>query len=91
VLSKTKDGFMQTSPKPDIMSPTERLAEMARILSKGVARLINSRYHASKTGLLPNTRQSETCAGETGLTERVPAKGDRQKGLKKTRIAGGKA
>jgi hypothetical protein len=66
---------MQNALDPNLMSPPERLAEAARILSKGVARLKQTRNQASKTDLRSPTRQSEVCGARAGNGNRTPVAG----------------
>jgi hypothetical protein len=60
---------------PESMTPAERIAEAARILGRGVARLKEKRNHASKSHLLPRTRQSEVCSAQAGTGNRPPVSG----------------
>ena len=81
---------------PESMTPAERIAEAARILGRGVARLKGKRNQptgaqearrslpkaarraesrkdsASKSHLLPRTRQSEVCSAQAGMGNRTP-------------------
>jgi hypothetical protein len=57
------------------MSPTERLAEAARILAKGVVRFRQAENQASKTDLRSPTRQSEVCGARAGNGNRTPVAG----------------
>ena len=60
---------------PESMTPAERIAEAARILGRGVARLKGKRNQPSKSHLLPRTRQSEVCSAQAGNGNRTPVSG----------------
>lgn len=57
---------------PKLMTPTERIAETARILAHGIARLKGKGDQPSKCHLLPRTRQSEVCSAQAGKGNQTP-------------------
>ena len=66
---------MSNALDPERMTPAERIAEAARILGRGVARMKGKRNHASKGHLRPPTRQSEVCSAQAGNGNQTPVSG----------------
>ena len=72
---------MNGAPKPSIMPASARFATIGNMLANAILRQRRGDPPASKMDLIHDSRQSDTCARETGLKVQEPGDGAGRTGL----------